>query len=118
MELPVTRYYGSKRKLVERIWEELEKRHLEYHSFLDVFGGTGIMSYYMLKHGKDVVYNDIFTFNCKIAEALLATPRGVFTNDMAVQLLLPVEGREYQHYIENIFRGVYYMHIMCSFNHV
>ena len=38
MELPVTRYYGSKRKLVERIWEELENRHLEYQSFLDVFG--------------------------------------------------------------------------------
>lgn len=108
MELPVTRYYGSKRKLVERIWEELEKRHLEYHSFLDVFGGTGIMSYNMLKHGKDVVYNDIFTFNCKIAEALLASPRGVFTNQDAAQLILPVEGREYQHFIEEIFRGIYY----------
>ena len=108
MELPVTRYYGSKRKLVERIWEELENRHLEYQSFLDLFGGTGIMSYNMLKHGKDVVYNDIFTFNCKIAEALLASPRGVFTNQDAAQLILPVEGREYQHFIEEIFRGIYY----------
>ena len=108
MALPVTRYYGSKRKLVERIWEELENRHLEYQSFLDVFGGTGIMSYNMAKHGKDVVYNDIFTFNCKIAEALLASPRGVFTNQDAAQLILPVEGREYQHFIEEIFRGIYY----------
>lgn len=108
MALPVTRYYGSKRKLVERIWVELEKRHLEFQSFLDVFGGTGIMSYNMADHGKDVVYNDIFTFNCKIAEALLATPRGVFTNEIAVQLLHPIEGREYQHFIEDIFSGIYY----------
>ena len=108
MALPVTRYYGSKRKLVEKIWEELKNRHIEFRSFLDVFGGTGIMSYNMASHGKDVVYNDIFTFNCKIAEALLATQRGVFSSEVATQLLLPIEGREYQHYIEDIFRGVYY----------
>lgn len=108
MVLPVTRYYGSKRKLVERIWAELNNRRVEFQSFLDVFGGTGVMSYNMAAHGKDVVYNDIFTFNCKIAEALLATPRGVFSEEVAAQLLLPVEGREYQHYIEEIFRGVYY----------
>ena len=108
MALPVTRYYGSKRKLVERIWEELENRHIEFQSFLDVFGGTGIMSYNMAEHGKDVIYNDIFTFNCKIAEALLATPRGIFTNEVAAQLLQPVEGRGYQHFVEDIFRGIYY----------
>lgn len=108
MALPVTRYYGSKRKLVERIWEELEKRQLEFQSFLDVFGGTGIMSYNMAVHGKEVIYNDIFTFNCKIAEALLASPRGVFTNEEATQLFLRVENRNYQHFIEDIFRGIYY----------
>lgn len=108
MVLPITRYYGSKRKLVERIWTELENRHLDFHSFLDVFGGTGIMSYNMASHGKDVVYNDIFTFNCRIAEALLASPRGVFTNEVANQLLQRVEGREYHHYIEDIFSGIYY----------
>lgn len=108
MTLPVTRYYGSKRKLVDRIWEEFENRHLEFQSFLDVFGGTGIMSYNMASHGKDVIYNDIFTFNCKIAEALLASQRGVFTNEDANQLLQRVEGRGYQHFIEDIFRGIYY----------
>jgi adenine-specific DNA-methyltransferase len=62
----------------------------------------------MARQGKDVIYNDIFTFNCKIAEALLSSPRGVFTNEIAAQLLLPVEGREYQHFVEDIFRGIYY----------
>lgn len=108
MDLPVTRYYGSKRKLVDKIWAELENRHLEFQSFLDVFGGTGVMSYNMACHGKDVTYNDIFTFNCKIAEALLATPRGVFTNEVATELLVQEEGREYQHYIEEIFRDIFY----------
>ena len=108
MALPVTRYYGSKRKLVDKIWDVLEERHLEFDSFLDVFGGTGIMSYNMARHGKNVIYNDIFAFNCKIAEALLATPCGTFTSQDALSLLQPVVGRDYKHYVEDIFRGIYY----------
>lgn len=108
MALPVTRYYGSKRKLVERIWEELEARHVEFDSFLDVFGGTGIMSYFMASHWKDVAYNDIFAFNCKIAEALIATPKGVFSQQNALALINPIDGYEYHHYIEDIFEGIYY----------
>lgn len=108
MALPVTRYYGSKRKLAEKIWGVLQDRHIEFDSFLDIFGGTGIMSYNMANHGKTVTYNDIFAFNCKIAEALLATPRGTLTEQEALALLNPVNGREYHHYIEDIFRGIYY----------
>ena len=108
MTLPVTRYYGSKRKLVEKVWNVLQERHLEFNSFLDIFGGTGIMSYNMAKHGKAVIYNDIFTFNCKIAEALLATPRGTLTYQDALSLLHPIPNREYLHYIEDIFHGIYY----------
>lgn len=108
MALPVTRYYGSKRKLVEKIWYVLQERHLDFDSFLDVFGGTGIMSYAMASHGKAVTYNDIFAFNCKIAEALMATPKETFKHQDALKLLQPVEGRDYHHYIEEIFEGIYY----------
>ena len=41
MDLPSTRYYGSKRKLVDNIWLALDEHHLEYESVLDLFGGTG-----------------------------------------------------------------------------
>lgn len=108
MALPVTRYYGSKRKLVEKIWNILQEQHVEFDSFLDIFGGTGIMSYNMARYGKNVTYNDIFAFNCKIAEALLASPRGTLTCQEALSLLNPVNGIEYHHYIEDIFRGIYY----------
>lgn len=108
MALPVTRYYGSKRKLVEQIWDVLQKRHIEFDTFLDVFGGTGIMSYNMANHGKTVTYNDIFSFNCKIAEALLSTPSGTLSCEEALMLLNPVNEREYHHYIEDIFSGIYY----------
>ena len=81
MQLPVTRYYGSKRKIVERIWDALAERQIEYNSVLDVFGGTGIVSYYMAAKGKEVIYNDIMQFNCMIAGALLQSHKGVLTEE-------------------------------------
>ena len=42
MILPTTRYYGSKRKVVEKIWTALQKNHIDFNSILDLFGGTGI----------------------------------------------------------------------------
>ena len=45
MKLPVTRYYGSKRRVVEEIWFALKKSRIEFDTFLDLFGGTGILLY-------------------------------------------------------------------------
>lgn len=48
MKLPVTRYYGSKRRVVEEIWFALKKSRIEFDTFLDLFGGTGIVSYLII----------------------------------------------------------------------
>lgn len=108
MKLPVTRYYGSKRRVVEKIGAALQEHHVEYDSVVDLFGGTGIVSYYMAKTGKAVVYNDILSFNCEIAKALLQSERGVFTETDALNLLQRVPGREYQSIIEDSFDNIYY----------
>ena len=73
MRLPVTRYYGSKRKLVDKIWEALQEQQVQFNSVLDVFGGTGIVSYYMLKKGKQVFYNDILLYINYLKEDFLYT---------------------------------------------
>ena len=108
MKLPATRYYGSKRRVVEKIWAALLENHIDFDSILDLFGGTGIVSYYMAKKGKNVVYNDILSFNCEIAKALLKSPKGVFTEAKALELLQRVPGRDYQTIIEDNFDGIYY----------
>ena len=108
MNLPITRYYGSKRRVVEKIGAVLQENQVEYETVLDLFGGTGIVSYYMAKSGKDVVYNDILSFNCEIAKALMQSPKGVFTEADALQLLRREPGREYQAIIEDAFDEIYY----------
>ena len=108
MKLPVTRYYGSKRRVVEKIWDALAEHHIEFDTMLDLFGGTGIVSYYMAKSGKTVVYNDILSFNCEIAKALLKSPKGVFSEAQALRLLQREPNREYQTIIEDYFDDIYY----------
>jgi len=108
MKLPGTRYYGSKRKLIEEIWAVLEERNIQFNSILDLFGGTGILSYYMLTKRKEVIYNDIFLFNCRIAKALLDTPRNTFTENDAIDLLNIKKEWKYKQIIENNFDGIYY----------
>lgn len=109
MKLPVTRYYGSKRRIVEKIGNALREHDVEYNSILDLFGGTGIVSYYMAKMGKDVIYNDIFSFNCQIARALLQTPKGTFSEATALELLQKKPERKYCNIIEDNYQGIYYL---------
>ena len=106
--LPSTRYYGSKRKLVENIWNALESRHVEFDSVLDLFGGTGILSYYMASKNKNVIYNDIMRFNCAIANALLCTPRGSLSTDIAENLLIKRDDFDYNYYVKEFYNGIYY----------
>lgn len=108
MKLPVTRYYGSKRRVVDKIWDSLEEHHIEFDTMLDLFGGTGIVSYYMSRKGKAVVYNDILSFNCEIAKALLLSSKGVFTEADALMLLRRDPDRIYRTIIEDSFDDIYY----------
>ena len=108
MNLPPTRYYGSKRKLIEKIWIALEENHIEYDSVLDLFGGSGIVSYFMAAQGKEVIYNDIMRFNCEIATALLQSPSGILQEEVAENLLKERQGVEYHHFVEELYKDVYY----------
>ena len=108
MKLPTTRYYGSKRKLVESIWSALEGLGIEYDTVLDLFGGTGVVSYYMARKGKEVTYNDVMAFNSEIAKALLCTPKGTFTEKDIPVILRNNPDTKYQHYIRDLFDDIYY----------
>jgi len=66
---PSTRYYGSKRKLLPWIFENIKT--LEFDSVLDGFGGTASVSLLFKAMNKDVTYADAFEFNRVVARAVL-----------------------------------------------
>ena len=68
-KFPSTRYQGSKSKIIN--WIKGNVENLNFSSVLDVFGGTGAVSYMFKSIGKKVIYNDYLKFNSIIANALI-----------------------------------------------
>lgn len=107
-KLPVTRYYGSKRKLIKTIWQELEGLDIQFESVLDIFGGSGSFGFYAKTKGRKVIYNDIFLFNSLIGKALIESKTNKLTNRDIDSLFKKKEGLLYKDYIERYFQGIYY----------
>jgi len=108
IELPVTRYYGSKRKLVQKIWTVFEDLNLDFNSVLDVFGGSAIFSYYAKTKNKSVIYNDIFRFNYLIGTALIDNNNTTITQDQIIDLLKPKGNEKYRHVIYDNYKDIYF----------
>lgn len=106
--LPVTRYYGSKRKLVEKIWNQIENLNLEFDSVLDLFGGTGTFGFYSKHKGKEVIYNDIFKFNYFMGSKLIEQTSNELTLHDAIDLLHPKPGIIYRSIIQDNFQGIFF----------
>ena len=70
-EFPVTRFQGSKRKIIPWIHQVLQNSEINFHTSLDGFGGSASVSYLFKKMGKEVHYNDKLRFNSIIGKALI-----------------------------------------------
>ncbi len=103
--LPSTRYYGSKKKLLPWIFENIKS--LKFKTVLDGFGGTGSVSLLFKAMGKDVTYHDAFAFNRHVAETVLRNELSVDSDSFInfVNNVTPYEGVIYGHF-NNIFYTV------------
>ncbi|MBI5073291.1 DNA adenine methylase [Candidatus Woesearchaeota archaeon] len=105
VNLPTTRYLGSKQKIVSWIWDTIQD--MEFDSFLDLFGGTGIVGYVAKLHGKEVFYNDTLLFNSIIGKAIIENNEEQLMSD-DVDFILRKHNFEYPSFIENKFKDVYF----------
>ena len=67
---PKTRYYGSKKRILNWIYENL--KDLEFETVLDCFGGTASVSLLFQAMGKHVAYHDALKSNSISAKVLLS----------------------------------------------
>jgi len=105
-KIPTTRYHGSKAKIVEWIWKNIE--NIEFDSFLDAFGGTGVVGYYMKRKGKKVIYNDYLKFNHIIGKALIENNNVTLSMEKFKQIMKQDENFNYKFIITNNFNNIYY----------
>jgi len=66
---PKTRYYGSKKRILGWIYENL--KDLEYQTVLDCFGGTASVSLLFQAMGKEITFHDALQSNTISAKVLL-----------------------------------------------
>lgn len=103
-EFPVTRYQGSKRKIVLWIYEAIKE--LNFHTTVDVFGGTGTVSYLFKKMNKAVTYNDSLKFNHIIGKALIGNQEVTIPEN---EISLILQHNSENKFITNTFPNIYYL---------
>lgn len=103
---PSTRYQGSKRSLVNWIWETVYQ--LPFNSVLDVFGGTGAVSHMFKNAGKQVTYNDSLAFNWNIGLALIENQAETLSDDEVEVLLEADPNTQYPQFIQDTFKDIYF----------
>lgn len=104
---PPTRYAGSKLKLLD--WIRTSLTRLEFDSALDLFGGTGCVSYLMKTMQKQVTLNDQLRSNVLIAQALIQNSSTLLDEDEAKVLFRKNDRFEYNSFIEETFDNIFFL---------
>lgn len=106
VNLPSTRYQGSKQKIVTWIWNNIQD--IKFENFLDAFSGTGIVGYYAKLHGKKVTSNDILKSNYVISKSIVENSKERLSKSDMDFILTEHSNIKYPSFIQDTFKNVYY----------
>lgn len=101
---PATRYMGSKSKLLEYIWSASSQ--FSFDSVIDLFSGSGVVSYMYKAHGKAVISNDYMAMGGVITKALIENNGTILSSKEAEEithLIAPTDD-----FVAKTFKGIYF----------
>lgn len=101
---PATRYMGSKNKLLGHIWEA--SAQFKFESVIDLFSGSGVVSYMYKTHGKQVISNDYMSMGCVVSKALIENNNVILTEEECDKLMDPATKTD--GFVESTFKGIYF----------
>lgn len=101
---PQTRYMGSKRKMLSPIWEAVAR--FEPKSAVDLFSGSGVVSYMLKAQGLKVLSNDYMWMSATFAKALVENSGTTLSKEEAEALLQPSAASD--GFVASTFGGLYY----------
>lgn len=105
LNVPTTRYQGSKRKILPWIYDCI--KDMEFNTVLDAFGGSGMVSYLFKHMGKQVTYNDLFLFNSFIGKSIIEN-NDVLLTDTDVEYLLNPHF-QINSFVADTFQNIYFL---------
>lgn len=101
---PSTRYMGSKQSLLMQIANAVAP--FQFESVLDLFGGSGVVSYMFKSLGKQVITNDYMTMNATLANALITNSKITLTKE-DIKILLSVNPQR-STFVSDTFKDIYF----------
>jgi DNA adenine methylase len=104
MQYPSTRYMGSKNKLLTEIWAVASQ--FKFDTAIDLFSGSGVVSYMLKSHGKTVVSNDYMAMSATYAKAMIENNKITLPQAEALALLEPKNAID--RFVETKFQGLYF----------
>jgi DNA adenine methylase len=103
-KFPPTRFMGSKQNLVQYIWGVASQ--FDFDSVLDLFSGSGVVSYMFKTQNKQVFSNDYMAFSATFAKALIENNNVTLTEDDIQILCDPETPKDY--FVSSTFKDLYF----------
>lgn len=100
---PPTRFMGSKQKLLTELWKVASR--FNFNSVVDLFSGSGIVSYMFKAQGKQVISNDYMAMSATFTKAMVENQNTTLPLQEAKALLKDCPTDDF---VSNTFRGLYY----------
>ena len=101
---PTTRYMGSKNKILNPIHQVLSEQ--DFSTGIDLFSGSGVVSYLMKTMGKRVIANDHMKMASTFSKALVENNNCIISNSQLELLLETPKTRNT--FVSTTFKGLYF----------
>lgn len=101
---PSTRYMGSKSKLLTEIWSVASQ--FNFDTAVDLFSGSGVVSYMFKSQGKKVLSNDYMAMSATYTKAMIENNSIVLSSEEAASLLIP--NSENDGFVQKTFKDLYF----------
>ncbi len=104
LKFPPTRYMGSKNKILPYIRDIT--REFDFSSAIDLFSGSGIVSYMLKSEGKSVISNDYMALGSTFSKALIENNSEILPLKLAKKLLCKNEKND--KFVQSNFKDLYF----------
>ena len=104
LKFPTTRYMGSKNKILSYIRDIT--REFDFSSAIDLFSGSGIVSYMLKSEGKAVISNDYMALGSTFSKALIENNSEILPLKLAKKLLCKNEKND--KFVQSNFKDLYF----------
>ena len=104
LKFPTTRYMGSKNKILPYIRDIT--REFDFSSAIDLFSGSGIVSYMLKSEGKAVISNDYMALGSTFSKALIENNSEILPLKLAKKLLC--KNKKNDKFVQSNFKDLYF----------